>query len=141
MILIKNTILAVIGFSGGMVVAAGIFAFIAVIGIVPRMAQKTRTTKHIPTYEDAIIMGGIFGTLPLYLDLYFPIGVIGAGLFAFAIGVFIGCIAVSLAEVFNVMPIFIRRGRVTKGLSVLLVAIALGKTVGSLAYFLLGNFY
>lgn len=140
MIILKNCILAVIGFSSGLVVAAGIFAFIAVIGIVPRMAQRSKTVCFIPRYEDAIILGGIWGTLNLYIDFYIPIGTIGAILFAFSIGIFIGCLAVSLAEVLNVIPIFARRARLTQGIPIFVLALALGKMIGSLVYFFTGNF-
>ena len=57
----NNIVLAVIGLSSGTVVAGGIFAFIAIIGVVPRLAQKTKTEKYIMIYEDAITLGGILG--------------------------------------------------------------------------------
>ena len=44
---LKYCVLAFIGFSSGMVVSGGIFAFIAAIGVVERLAQKTKTVKHI----------------------------------------------------------------------------------------------
>lgn len=140
MMVLKNCILAVIGFSSGVVVAAGIFAFIAVIGIVPRMAQRSGTVKFIPRYEDAIVFGGIWGATNLFIDYYIPIGMIGAGVVLFFIGIFVGCLAVSLAEVLNVIPIFTRRARLTQGIPLFVLALALGKMLGSLIYFLTGVF-
>lgn len=140
MTILKGIILAVIGFSSGAIVAGGIFAFIAIIGVVPRMAQRTRTMKYIPIYEDAISLGGIFGTLTMFVDFYLPIGPVLTALFAFAIGIFVGGVAVSLAEVINVVPIFMRRAHLTKGIPVLIAAVAIGKCVGSLAYFYLASF-
>ena len=39
--MMRIPLLVLAGFASGVVVAAGTFAFIAVIGIVPRMAQRT----------------------------------------------------------------------------------------------------
>ncbi len=138
--LFKNIALAVIGLSSGMVVAGGIFAFIAVIGIVPRMAQRTATVPYIPMYEDAITLGGIFGVLTMYLNLYIPIGPVLAVIFMFATGIFVGSLAVSLAEVLNVIPIFMRRARLTTGIVFFILALALGKCCGSLVYFFMAGF-
>lgn len=139
--LFYNCILAIIGFSSGIIVAGGIFAFIAIIGIVPRLAQKTKTKKFIPLYEDAIMIGGVFGTTTMFVDYYIPLGrpiVIFLGICS---GIFIGCLAVSLAEVLNVIPIFIRRARITQGIPILITAIAIGKMLGSLLYFYMKGFY
>lgn len=137
----SNILLAIIGFSSGALVAGGIFAFIAMIGVVPRFAQKTDTIKFIPLYEDAIILGGILGSTTLFLDYYIPVGKIGAAFIALCIGIFIGCVAVSLAEVLNVVPVFMRRARLITGLKYFIASLALGKMCGSLLYLLGTNFY
>ena len=130
---------AFFGFSSGVVVAGGVFAFIAMIGIVPRLAQKTETIKKIPFYEDIIVIGGLFGTTTMFINYDFSylnfFAVILIILFSFFTGMFIGILAVSLAEVLNVMPIFTRRLRIVKGLSIFVLFIALGKMIGSLIYF------
>lgn len=141
MILLKQILSIIIGFSSGVVVAGGIFAFIAIIGVVPRLAQRTKTIKYISVYEDAIMLGGILGTSTMFIDYYIPIGVILAAIVAFSIGIFIGCLAVSLAEVINVIPIFTRRARLTQGLPLFILAIALGKLAGSILYFFVPGFY
>ena len=137
----KNIVLAIMGFSSGAIVAGGIFAFIAVIGVVPRFAQITGTQNKIKIYEDAIILGGILGSIETFTDFTLPVGNFFAIIIALSIGIFIGSLAVSLAEVIDVMPIFMRRARLTKGLSIFISAIAAGKLLGSLAYFMLPNFY
>ena len=48
------------GFASGIAVAAGVFAFIAAIGLIPRMAKRTQTQSWIPFYEDVIVLGGVF---------------------------------------------------------------------------------
>ena len=56
--LLKMTALALFGLCAGGVIAAGIFAFLAIIGVFPRLIGKTGTKKHIMLYETAIILGG-----------------------------------------------------------------------------------
>jgi stage V sporulation protein AB len=50
-------------------------------------------------------------------------------------GIFVGCIAIAIAEMLNTIPIFVRRIRLGRGLGITLLAVALGKTVGALLYF------
>ncbi len=139
--MISKALLIVIGFSTGMAISAGVFAFIAAIGIVPRMVQRSNTHKYIRLYEDMILLGGLFGTTAMFIDYQLPRIPILAGAYALAIGVFVGVLAVALAEVLNVMPILLRRGRITKGLPWLLLCFALGKVLGSLLYFCADGFF
>lgn len=130
-----------LGLGSGGVVAAGIFAFISAIGIVPRMAKRTKTQQYISVYEDVITIGGIFGTTTMFIRYHLPIGSIFACLFSFANGIFIGCLAIALAEVLNVIPIFLRRSRIVTGIPILICAIAFGKMLGSLLYFIVDGFF
>lgn len=63
----------------------------------------------------------------LFFDIAF-------GLFS---GIFVGCLAVSLAEVIDVIPILSRRIGLKVGMRYFLLAIAIGKLVGSLIYFII----
>ena len=141
MTVLKQGLSMLIGFSSGMIVAGGIFAFIAVIGIVPRLAQRTKTEAYIPLYEDAIVLGGVFGASTFFIHYSIPIGAAAVCFLSFCIGIFIGCLAVSLAEVLNVVPVFMRRARLTKGLPLFITVLALGKLFGSLIYFFVPGFY
>ena len=127
--------------ASGIVISGAVFAFIAVIGIVPRFAQKTDTMGYIKLYEEIIIIGGILGTLTMFVNIVIPLGNIVIIVYSIAIGVFFGALAVSLAEVLNVIPILTRRGNIKSGLKYLVLAIALGKMIGSLLYFLIPGFY
>ena len=135
MLYLKQIILVIISFSSGVVIAGGVFAFIAMIGIVPRMAQKTNTEGHIVSYENAIIYGGIFGSLLMTFNFYLPIWYLSI-IPALAIGVFIGAIAVSIAEILDVVPVFMRRASLKTGLGIFITSIDLGKLFGSMVYFL-----
>jgi len=133
--------LVLLGFSSGVVIAGAVFAFIAIIGIVPRLAQKTSTQKYIKLYEEAIIFGGIFGTTTLLIDYRLPIGVMPVAILALCVGIFFGCLAVSLAEVLDVIPVLTRRTRLRQGMALFMLAIALGKLAGSLLYYFIPGFF
>ena len=129
-----------VGFSGGVVIAGGVFAFIAIIGIIPRLMQKTKTSKYVILYENIIILGGIFGSLTMIWDMKIPIGKIGSGIIGFSFGIFVGCLAVSLAEILDVIPIMARRLIIKKGIGFFLISVAIGKAIGALIYWILPGF-
>ncbi len=137
----KQVLLVVFGLSSGIMVAAGVFAFIAAIGIIPRMAQRTQTKRFIPLYEDTIVLGGLFGTTAMFIDYRLPPWDFLAGGFALLEGIFVGVLVMALTEVLNVMPIMMRRARLTEGLQWIILAFALGKVVGSFLYFFIDGFY
>ena len=132
----------VLGISSGIMVSAGVFTVLFVVGLVPRFAGRTNTAKYEIFYEECLIAGSVLGTL---LSV-FPInGHIGAsklmntallvltGIFA---GIFVGCLSIALAEVLDGLPVFARRIKLKIGVSTAVAAIAFGKLAGSLFYFL-----
>ena len=137
---LNNIILAFIGFSAGITISCGVVAFIVVIGVIPRLVQKTKTQKYIRIYETSITCGGIFGTIASTANIRLDIGIMGAILFGLFGGIFVGCLAVSLAEVLNVIPILMRRLSLKVGMSYFIVALAIGKMIGSLIYFIVPGF-
>ena len=122
--------MAFFGLSSGVVISGGVFAFIAMIGIVPRMAQKTKTVSRIPLYEDIIVIGGILGTVLTFININIGNFEILLPIFSFLTGIFVGILAIALAEVLNVMPVFRRRLRILKGIWVFILVMALGKMAG-----------
>ena len=140
----KEAILLLIGLCAGGAVAAGIFAFIAMIGVVPRLAGRSHTAKYIERYEDMIVEGGTAGNL---LSLYGQrtiwalgewIGAFVVAMFGLLAGVFVGCLVMSLTETLDAMPILARRVRLKMGLAWVILAFSMGKMVGSLVYFWYG---
>lgn len=136
---LKNCVLGIFGLSAGGIVAAGIFAFLAIIGVFPRLIGKTKTQKHIFLYETLIIIGGIIGNLA---DIYeFPVlfgGNLFLGIFGFCCGVFVGCLVMSLAETLKAVPVMNRRIRLAVGIQYVILALGIGKMTGSLIYFTQG---
>jgi hypothetical protein len=129
--LIKNIILIFIGLCGGFTIAGGVFAFLIVIGVINRLITRTKTAKYILLYEDLIILGGIIGNLITVFNLSVPVGYTGIFIYGMFSGVFIGCLAMALAEVLKVLPIFTARIKLVQGMPFIVLAIALGKAFGA----------
>ena len=124
-------------FSLGVIISGAIFSFIAMIGVIPRLAQKSKTTEYIRFYEEVIMFSGIWGATTLMFSYNFNLHPIIIGFLFLCSGIFIGSIAVSLTEVLDVIPIMARRTKTVIGLKFFMLAIALGKGVGTILYFLL----
>lgn len=137
--LLKMAFLAVFGLCAGGIIAAGIFAFLAIIGVFPRLIGKTGTKSHIMLYETMIILGGVAGN---GTDLFeFPIpagGTWGLAVFGTSVGIFVGCLVMSLAETLKTLPVINRRIHLSVGLQYVILAIGLGKMAGALLYFSAG---
>ena len=97
---IKHLFLGFIGLASGVGVAAGTFAFIIVIGVVPRMIAKCNRAENTILFENMIVLGGIFGTImSVFTDIGLPVGHWLLYVYGFCAGIFVGCIAVALAEI------------------------------------------
>jgi stage V sporulation protein AB len=139
----RHILMAGIAYACGMAVSAGSFAFLLVIGVLPRMIAKSNLADRIFAVENAVILGVITGSIVSVIDWekQFPIVWLGhffLALYGLSSGIFVGCIAVALAEILNTFPILFRRLSINRGLSFMMLAMALGKMVGSLYYFFYG---
>ena len=136
---LRQALLFVIGSSAGSIVAGGVYAFLAVIGVFPRLIGTTGTKSHIMLCETMMILGGIYGNL---MDLYHIPRMFG-GMFTLAFwgitcGIFVGCLVMSLAETLKALPVLGRRIHLATGLQYVIASIAAGKLVGSVIYFVYG---
>lgn len=136
--LIRQILLAFIGVSSGVVISAGLFAFIVELGVIANFADRTHTADHILLYEDCTVLGAIFGNLlsifrPQFAGLKFLLPVLGL-----LSGMFVGCWAMSLAEVVNVFPIFIRRLKIVRYTAAFILSMALGRGAGAFLHFFNG---
>lgn len=157
---IMQTVFYVIfGLCGGGLVAAGLFAFISILGLVPRLAARTHTASHVHQYENWIVAGALYGNLlnlhqvpfyqmALWLGNRLPAQMIvrweqvlswlslgftaGMGI---ASGIFVGCLVMSLAETLDALPTMSRRVHLSVGIQYIIESLAVGKLVGSLVYF------
>lgn len=146
--------LVAFGTSFGLLAAAGVFTVLVAVGIVPRFAGKTHTAGLVLLYEDMVIWGTVVGCIVSIFERYLHIGTrlfqmgvplsvvqVGGnfvtGIIGLFSGMFIGCLALAIAEMLDSIPIFTRRIGFRHGLGIVICAMAAGKLAGSLMYFYL----
>jgi len=129
--LIKIILLILIGIASGVIVSGGLFAFITTIGIINRLASHSNTANKIHFYEDLVVLGATCGNLISVFEPPIPLGVVVIIFYGLFSGCFVGCLAVALAEVTQVFPVFTRRIKLRAGTSFLLLCMAIGKAVGT----------
>ena len=151
--LIRQLLLIAAGASYGLLSAAGVFTVLVAVGLVPRFAGKTHTAHYVLLYEEMVIFGtlaGCFATVfpkysqwgsflqerfPEKMRLWMATGVAAQAVFGLFSGMFIGCLALAIAEMLDSIPIFARRISFRHGLGWAILGMAAGKLCGSLLYF------
>lgn len=149
--MIRYLLLIICGLSAGFLTAAAYVAFIAMLGVFPKIAAKTNTAKQCILYENCLIIGILLATLlqfcvnfysstlPQTAILPYGLGIallLTIGLFG---GIYIGFLIGGLSEVLNVVPTYARKAHIQKRVQLLIISLALGKGVFSLIYFLFFN--
>lgn len=143
MMFLKTVLMVLITFACGVAISAGTFAFLLVIGVIPRIIKKSCLADHIFTIENMIVLGVLTGAVFSVVDwkAQFPMVWLGhflLGLYGISAGIFVGCISVALAEILNTFPILFRRLYMKRGLQLVMTAMALGKMTGAFYYFFFG---
>lgn len=143
------TVFAYFGF--GLLSSGGVFTVFVTVGLVPRFADKTHTAAKIVLYENCIVAGAVLGCIFSVYGEFFTEkfgkaalsvipnwglwGNLILAVFGIFAGMFVGCFAIAIAEMLDTIPIFTRRISLGKGVGIVMLCLALGKTVGSLIYF------
>ena len=141
---LKSLFLITIGLSAVLGIAAGTFAFLFVIRVIPRMVQKAKIEHKIIYIENIVFRGIMFGTIMSLFSwkkkwLFTLLGRSILTIAGLSAGIFVGCFAVALAEILDTFPIFFRRLHLKDDFGVVLVFVmAFGKMIGSLFFFLAG---
>lgn len=156
----RFALLALLGVSFGALSAAGVFTVLAAVGLVPRFVGKTHTGTDVKHYENMIVLGTIvgglcslyekrillwrghfleelqalFGGFATFLLLVEFLVLVAGGIFC---GMFVGSLALAIAEMIDNIPVFARRAKLKKGIGMLVLSVAAGKFIGSLLYFLM----
>ena len=112
--------------------AGGLFAFLALVGVIPQLVAGTTTAKYIIFYEDMSLLGCVGGNLLFLYRFGLPLGNVFLGMYRIGSGVFTGCLAAALAEVVNMFPVLSERINLKKGMTAIMVLFAIGKLAGSL---------
>lgn len=131
----EQIFLGILGLSGGLVVAGGVIALMVGLGILVRFVGLAHEAGRVWFIEDAVILGGIFGNWLTVYQTFVPLGMVGLCMLGFFSGIFVGGWIMALAEIINIFPIMARRIGLVKGMSVIVIATALGKICGSLLHF------
>lgn len=145
--------LVLLGLGYGLLASAGVFTVFVAVGLVPRFAGKTHTAGKILLYEEMVVFGTLIGGLwsvfpeyaqvaawagqqfPEHLKLIRSLGTIAQGVFGLFSGMFVGCLALAIAEMLDSFPILARRISFRHGLGLAILSLALGKVFGSFWYF------
>ena len=149
-----NTVfLAVVGLSFGLLAAAGVFTVLIAVGLIPRFAGKTHTSDHVFLFKEMVVAGTIIGSFLSIFSRYSQVGAflqgkipsltgfwLSAGnvvlaVFGLFCGMFVGCLALAIAEMLDSIPIFARRISFRHGIGLAILSMAAGKLAGSLFYF------
>lgn len=150
-------ILGFLGLCFGGFVSGGVFTVLLSVGLIPRFAGKSHTNRKVFLYEEMVVFGTLAGNiLTLFpqcksfgswmsglpgIGMIWPVvGCLLLILYGVFAGMFVGCLALAIAEMLDSIPIFARRIGFRHGLGVAVTAIALGKMCGSLLYFAMGIF-
>lgn len=154
--LIRQILLGIIGVSSGLIVSAGVFTVLISVGLIPRFAGKMHVARKIFVLEEMVVFGTLFGGFfSVFSDwgeigefvrghalfggategIWNQIGTIFLILFGVFAGIFVGCLALAIAEMLNTIPVFTRRIGFRHGLGIAILAVAVGKLIGSLLYF------
>jgi stage V sporulation protein AB len=67
--------------------------------------------------------------------LWLALGRVSQGVYGLFSGMFIGCLALAIAEMLDSIPIFARRIAFRHGMGLAILGMAMGKLAGSLLYF------
>lgn len=156
MMFLKKFLLAVVGASAGLIVSAGVFTVLISVGLIPRFAGKMHVSRKVFVLENMVILGtltgsffsvfGEWGRVGSFVRAHHIFGTATEGVWNFTgtliqmvfglfAGIFVGCLALAIAEMLNTIPIFARRIGFRHGLGIAILAVAFGKLLGSLIYF------
>lgn len=149
--MIRYILLIISGLSAGFLTAAAYVAFIAMLGIFPKIAAKTKTANQCMLYENCLVFGILLSTLLQFCVTYHSAGIPEAtrfptlpgiitlctiGLFG---GIYIGFLIGGLSEILNVVPVYARKANIKKRIGLIILFLALGKGTFTLVQFFLFN--
>ena len=135
---------AVTGLSAGIVSGTALCAFYVALGAFSKSAEcmglnHPGNSAGILTSASAAA-GGLLGTVITIFGARLPIGAAFASLSGLFGGVYVGIVIACLAEVTDAIPVIKNFGLARRAIVLVLMAFVLGKTVGSLIYWLSGVF-
>ena len=147
----NHLLLAFLAVCAGVGVSTGTVAFLMVIGVIQRFLRRAKMSGKVILGENTVVLGILLGNFcSLFVGSFWTDAAMESVqrgwvtgvllqlillLYGLGSGIFIGCVAASLAEIINTFPILFRRFHIKEGLPWIILCMALGKTAGALFYF------
>ena len=136
--IVEHILLGLISLSGGLVISFGLVALIIGLNLIPRFAGVTKTAYHIRLYEKCVMAGAVFGNLLTIYEIRLPAwGAFANGIGLFG-GIYLGSWIVALTEVIDMFPVLAKKSSIKVGIAVIILSIAIGKSLFSLIYYYKG---
>lgn len=127
------------GLCAGFATAAAYVAFISMLGIFPKFAEKTKTAGECLLYENCLMLGILYSTFIQFFLTYksagyevsklppetisyiilIIIGILG--------GIYTGFLIGGLSEILNVFPVFAKKTHIARNIDYAILSLALGK--------------
>lgn len=135
----KTLILGFWGLSMGAMVASGVCGLLTSLDVITRLAWRTKTQAKVRIYEYFVLFGtAIANFIYIYeidISVFRILEVLILGIIGIFFGIFVGCLALSLAEALDVSTIIFRKYNLRNNTKYILLAIAIGKFIGNIIYF------
>ena len=124
--------LIIFGFSSGIMVGSGVVAILILVGIIPHMAQISKTKKYVNLYEKILVIGTFLGSIMSLYQVHIGIGGLGGIVSGLAYGIFVGLLSSGLTEIIDYIPVVSRRLKIpTIYLKYVIISLLIGKVLGS----------
>jgi stage V sporulation protein AB len=127
----------VIGFAGGLLVGGGMAALFTLLQIVPRLLQVARCRSAIRWMPIGIMGGSVAAVMVSLGWMRLDPGKAVLLIAAVLMGVFVGMLAMALAEALQMLTITVKHGAIARAAILLIIAMAGGKLVGSVLYWII----
>ncbi len=132
-----NILFIIFGLLEGIAVGVGIAAILILVDIIYKVVVTFLDYTYINVIKVTILLGCSIFSILYFFPIYFSLNIyfsIFAGLF---MGIFIGLLISSLAEVLNILPIFLARTNIENKKELFLWSMIIGKVSFSIVYFII----
>lgn len=124
--------LIISGLSGGIVVGAGVVALLSLVGIVPRLAQVSKSLRYINYYETLLVIGAFLGGIISLGNIELNLNGVVVVISGISYGIFVGMFSSGLAEILEFFPLMTRRLNIPINyIKYIIYALLIGKVIGS----------
>jgi stage V sporulation protein AB len=131
---------ALTGLCAGLVMGGTVCAFFVALGVFSKLAVCAHYKTTGMEMAASSAAGSVLGCFVTIFRVSFGAGRGTTAFFGLFAGIYIGVFIACLAEVANMLPVLKNNGLTERVISFILLGFVLGKLVGSLVYWLSGEF-